>query len=684
MFKVKLWLTVVLFVAAGALLLVAGTPRLYEQLVVPLDHVAAGAATGLAGELILDSEQTVTRAAGLANRADVRKLFEPPKRGQDPAEAPAVVGEALLEPLGGRLGAPTFGLIADRGGKVLAKAGEARGLEENVSGFPILADTLTGVMRDGLLRLGDDAYLVATAPVYLDDQPVGVVLLGWSFTPTYADALAKSVGYDVVLLVGKQRVGAALPGIPVEKLREVSSGTTFGELSLSLPVAVPFEMPLLVEERSRFIGHARPLFANDRTVTAIVAVDRTAALEAIAMAQISVLIATVVLAVLMLIMVVNILRSISKPMEVIMDHLSAFAQGTATGILPEGALSGPFVRLGKQINMILQSPPPGSAVRTGGFPVGPVTTAPLSFPGNGEISQPNRVPTGMPPPPPVTDPGDDDMQFDGIPGLGNELSSGPMPMAQGGAAPPPPPADDGPTALRPLRQAPVSDELADSALSGLFDDNADPLAAFRVQPKASPPPPPPMSDPAMPVSPPAPLPGAGAVALPGAGGPVPLPGGSAPAAPPPQPGYNPEATVMFQVPQELIQESQVSGSGAPISSPPMPAAQPTGSFRQPPAPPEDEGRTVIAQIPQELLSASAKSGDLSANEDAHYREVYQEFIRTRQQCGEDTSDLSYDRFVAKLLKNKQQIVEKYHSKSVRFQVYVKQGKAALRAVPVRD
>jgi len=40
--------------------------------------------------------------------------------------------------------------------------------------------------------------------------------------------------------------------------------------------------------------------------------------------------------------------------------------------------------------------------------------------------------------------------------------------------------------------------------------------------------------------------------------------------------------------------------------------------------------------------------------------------------------------VTKLLKNRQQIVEKYNSRSVRFQVYVKQGKAALRAVPVRD
>jgi hypothetical protein len=64
--------------------------------------------------------------------------------------------------------------------------------------------------------------------------------------------------------------------------------------------------------------------------------------------------------------------------------------------------------------------------------------------------------------------------------------------------------------------------------------------------------------------------------------------------------------------------------------------------------------------------------------------VFDEFVRTRQQCGEDTDQLTYERFLAKLMKNRKAIIDKYNSKSVRFQVYVKAGKAALRAVPVRD
>jgi uncharacterized protein len=103
-----------------------------------------------------------------------------------------------------------------------------------------------------------------------------------------------------------------------------------------------------------------------------------------------------------------------------------------------------------------------------------------------------------------------------------------------------------------------------------------------------------------------------------------------------------------------------------------------------PSGPPVEDRTVVAQVPSELLSAAAPQQNVSADEDAHYRDVYQDFIRMRQRCGEDTDQLTYDRFVAKLMKNRQQIIDKYNSRSVRFQVYEKQGKAALRAVPVRD
>ncbi|HEX8434357.1 MXAN_5187 C-terminal domain-containing protein, partial [Archangium sp.] len=71
-------------------------------------------------------------------------------------------------------------------------------------------------------------------------------------------------------------------------------------------------------------------------------------------------------------------------------------------------------------------------------------------------------------------------------------------------------------------------------------------------------------------------------------------------------------------------------------------------------------------------------------EEQHFQDVFREFAATRDQCGEPNDGLTYDKFVAKLRKNKEQLVQKYACKTVRFQVYVKEGKAALKATPVKD
>lgn len=55
----------------------------------------------------------------------------------------------------------------------------------------------------------------------------------------------------------------------------------------------------------------------------------------------------------------------------------------------------------------------------------------------------------------------------------------------------------------------------------------------------------------------------------------------------------------------------------------------------------------------------------------------------KEQCGEPTKGLTYDKFVVTLRKNKEQIVSKHGAANVRFTVYVKDGKAALKATPVR-
>lgn len=124
---------------------------------------------------------------------------------------------------------------------------------------------------------------------------------------------------------------------------------------------------------------------------------------------------------------------------------------------------------------------------------------------------------------------------------------------------------------------------------------------------------------------------------------------------------------------------------APAKAPPAPAAATLPDFEAPPAGPEpgheddDDGETMVAQIPKELLAASGEN-DLELE---HFRGVYDEFIAVKEQCGEPTAGVTFDKFIVTLRRNKEQIVSKHGAKSVRFTVYVKDGKAALKATPVK-
>ncbi len=58
-------------------------------------------------------------------------------------------------------------------------------------------------------------------------------------------------------------------------------------------------------------------------------------------------------------------------------------------------------------------------------------------------------------------------------------------------------------------------------------------------------------------------------------------------------------------------------------------------------------------------------------------------MRVRAAQGEAVEGVTWERFREKLRKNSELLVQKYACRTVRFQVYVKDGKAALKATPVR-
>jgi hypothetical protein len=112
------------------------------------------------------------------------------------------------------------------------------------------------------------------------------------------------------------------------------------------------------------------------------------------------------------------------------------------------------------------------------------------------------------------------------------------------------------------------------------------------------------------------------------------------------------------------------GTGGSVAAPEPAAA---------PGPPAESLRAP----PTALFQAATPPAAAEPSDEEHWRGVHAEFLRIRAQCGEPVEGLAYERFRPKLEKNKLQLIEKHGCRTVRFSVYVKDGKAALRATPVR-
>jgi hypothetical protein len=102
------------------------------------------------------------------------------------------------------------------------------------------------------------------------------------------------------------------------------------------------------------------------------------------------------------------------------------------------------------------------------------------------------------------------------------------------------------------------------------------------------------------------------------------------------------------------------------------------SVAAPPAPPK---RGPAAPPPRPSGAHAAVTGD--GGELDEWRHVFDEYKKVREQCGEATSGLTFEKFQGTLQKNKAAILAKHPADRVRFTVYVKDGKAALKASPVK-
>jgi hypothetical protein len=158
---------------------------------------------------------------------------------------------------------------------------------------------------------------------------------------------------------------------------------------------------------------------------------------------------------------------------------------------------------------------------------------------------------------------------------------------------------------------------------------------------------------------------------------VPRPGGSSPGRPPVVPHMAPPPLA-----PPAAGRPAPRGPGAPFP-PPAPVAPPPRAPVSAPqlAGDEDDDATMVGAVPAEILAQA--TGEASA-EPTEWLGVFDDFVRTKKQCGEPTDGLTFEKFAQTLKKNRDALIERHGCKRVKFTVYVKDGRASLKATPVKE
>jgi len=91
--------------------------------------------------------------------------------------------------------------------------------------------------------------------------------------------------------------------------------------------------------------------------------------------------------------------------------------------------------------------------------------------------------------------------------------------------------------------------------------------------------------------------------------------------------------------------------------------------------------TTVSEISRDLLGKTRPLPGGSSSE-SDWEAIFAEFVKTKRACGEGIDNLTYEKFQSTLVKNRSTIMQRYRCDDVRFTVYVKDGRASLKATPV--
>jgi hypothetical protein len=149
--------------------------------------------------------------------------------------------------------------------------------------------------------------------------------------------------------------------------------------------------------------------------------------------------------------------------------------------------------------------------------------------------------------------------------------------------------------------------------------------------------------------------------------------------PPPMPSFAPPPAPSFPPPTPFSSGSLGLSGASSVPEPPLPFGIKSAPWNELPSDALEEQRSAPDGDATRVVPYDAQD-----EEEAHFRHIFDDFMDKKRECGEPTGGMTRDKFLQKLRDNKAVLVTKHHCRTVRFSVYIKDGKAALKATPVRE
>ncbi|MEZ4445671.1 MAG: MXAN_5187 family protein [Polyangiaceae bacterium] len=144
------------------------------------------------------------------------------------------------------------------------------------------------------------------------------------------------------------------------------------------------------------------------------------------------------------------------------------------------------------------------------------------------------------------------------------------------------------------------------------------------------------------------------------------------------------------IPSAAAFESALRGEGAPPARPPADSEEDDQPTKVQDAGKVSEAvRRAVAAAESKAAAAAADDEDSDdddgapVDEETEWRKVYADFIAMKRKFGERTDKLTYEKFRGTLQRNKDALMARHGCERVKFRVYEKQGRAALKASPVK-